>query len=74
MSVSWRQKCVVLSIIGVILMTQSKIGKPYNWEEMLPKKIPPPSSPSGATNSFSASPYNPYKSVEMMMDHNQSKT
>ncbi|GMN56444.1 hypothetical protein TIFTF001_025561 [Ficus carica] len=55
MSVSWRHKCLLLTLIlALVLISEaSRLPKDY-WEQMLPKKLPSPhSSPSKGTNSAS---------------------
>ncbi|KAL1533554.1 hypothetical protein AAHA92_33425 [Salvia divinorum] len=63
MSVSWRQKCLVLSLLALVFMSEaSRSPKAFSWEQMLPKKLPTPSSaPSKGTNSVSVS----FQAVEM---------
>ena len=63
MSVSLRQKCLVLSLLALVLMSEaSRSTKAFSWEQMLPKKLPTPSSaPSKGTNSVAVSS----KGVEM---------
>ncbi|KAH6782602.1 hypothetical protein C2S53_012026 [Perilla frutescens var. hirtella] len=62
-SVSWRHKCLVLSFLALVFVSEaSRLPKAYNWEQMLPKKLPTPSSaPSRGTNSATDS----YKALEM---------
>lgn len=57
MSVSWRHKCLVLSLLALVFVSEgTRLPKAYNWEQMLPKKLPTPSSaPSRGTNSVTAS-------------------
>ncbi|KAL1543764.1 hypothetical protein AAHA92_20698 [Salvia divinorum] len=57
MSVSWRHKCLVLSLLALVFMSEAaRTPKAYSWEQMLPKKLHTPSSaPSKGTNSVSAS-------------------
>ncbi|KAF2296649.1 hypothetical protein GH714_000856 [Hevea brasiliensis] len=59
MLVSWRRKCLLLTLLAFILLISpssseaSRLPKEY-WEQMLPKKLPTPSSsPSKGTNSAS---------------------
>ncbi|CAL1362669.1 unnamed protein product [Linum trigynum] len=57
MSVSWRQKCclIFITLLAVLVAVSeaSRLPKPYSWEQMLPKKLPTPSSaPSKGTNSI----------------------
>ncbi|CAK7346884.1 unnamed protein product [Dovyalis caffra] len=57
MLVSWRQKCLLFTLLAFIVLSSeaSRLPKAY-WEEMLPKKLPAPSSsPSKGTNSVSKS-------------------
>ncbi|KAJ7959216.1 Glutamate-gated kainate-type ion channel receptor subunit GluR5 [Quillaja saponaria] len=53
---SWRQKCLVLTLLAFIVLSESsRLPKSY-WEQMLPKKLPSPSSsPSRGTNSVTTS-------------------
>lgn len=58
MSCSWKGKCLILSLLALIFISEAarSLPKAYNWEQMLPKKLPtPPSSPSKGTNSFTSS-------------------
>ncbi|KAL8059555.1 hypothetical protein ABFX02_03G095400 [Erythranthe guttata] len=63
MSDTWRQKCLFLSLLALILISEaSRLPNAYSFEQMLPKKLPVPSSaPSKGTNSVTASS----KSVEI---------
>ncbi|KAJ4848542.1 hypothetical protein Tsubulata_048855 [Turnera subulata] len=52
MFVSWRQKCLLFTLLltFIVLSQGSRLPKQY-WEQMLPKKLPAPSSsPSKGTN------------------------
>ncbi|KAL5776809.1 hypothetical protein ACOSP7_009735 [Xanthoceras sorbifolium] len=61
MLTSWRQNCflcfILLLAFSVLSSSEaSRLPKAYNWEQMLPKKLPTPSSaPSKGTNSVSTS-------------------
>ncbi|XVE60231.1 hypothetical protein DITRI_Ditri05aG0111600 [Diplodiscus trichospermus] len=53
MLVSCRHKCLLFTLLAFILLSSeaSRLPKEY-WEQMLPKKLPTPSSsPSKGTNS-----------------------
>ncbi|KAL7262984.1 hypothetical protein ACSBR1_001196 [Camellia fascicularis] len=56
MSGSWRHKCLLLSLLAFIVLSEaSRLPKGY-WEQMMPKKLPTPkSSPSKGTNSVTMS-------------------
>ncbi|KAJ6939162.1 hypothetical protein NC651_005567 [Populus alba x Populus x berolinensis] len=57
MLVSWRQKCLLFTLLAFIVLSSeaSRLSK-SNWEQMMPKKLPAPSSsPSKGTNSVSRS-------------------
>ncbi|KAK8510585.1 hypothetical protein V6N13_110092 [Hibiscus sabdariffa] len=56
MSVSWRHKCLLFTLLAFIVISESsRLPKEY-WEQMLPKKLPTPSSsPSKGTNSLKTS-------------------
>ncbi|KAJ6997972.1 hypothetical protein NC653_014255 [Populus alba x Populus x berolinensis] len=57
MLVSWRQKCLLFTLLAFVVLSSdaSRLPKAY-WEQMLPKKLPTPSSsPSKGTNSVSRS-------------------
>ncbi|KAF9682684.1 hypothetical protein SADUNF_Sadunf05G0134300 [Salix dunnii] len=57
MLVSWRQKCLLFTFLAFIVLASdaSRLPRAY-WEQMLPKKLPTPSSsPSKGTNSVSRS-------------------
>jgi hypothetical protein len=57
MLVSWRQKCLLFTLLAFVVLSSdaSRLPKAY-WEQMLPKKLPAPSSsPSKGTNSVSRS-------------------
>ncbi|XAR62876.1 hypothetical protein NMG60_11017788 [Bertholletia excelsa] len=56
MSGSWRQRCLFLTLLTFVFLSEaSRLPKAY-WEQMLPKKLPSPSSsPSKGTNSVTAS-------------------
>ncbi|KAK7275580.1 hypothetical protein RIF29_16699 [Crotalaria pallida] len=53
---SWRQQCLLLTLLAFIVLSEgSRLPKAY-FEQMLPKKLPSPSSsPSRGTNSVSNS-------------------
>ncbi|PON40708.1 hypothetical protein PanWU01x14_295010 [Parasponia andersonii] len=53
---SWRYKCLFFTLIAFILLSEaSRLPKEY-FEQMLPKKLPSPSSsPSKGTNSVTTS-------------------
>lgn len=57
MSVSWRNKCLLLSFLALVLVAESsRLSNAHIWEQMLPKKLPSPSSaPSRGTNSATTS-------------------
>ncbi|PIN14119.1 hypothetical protein CDL12_13237 [Handroanthus impetiginosus] len=57
MSCSWKQKCLTLSFLVLFFISEaSRLPKSYNWEQMLPKKLPPHSSaPSRGTNYVTSS-------------------
>ncbi|KAL8481915.1 hypothetical protein ACS0TY_027615 [Phlomoides rotata] len=57
MSESWTRKCLILSFLALFFISEaSRLPKAYNWEQMLPKKLPTPSSaPSRGTNSVTQS-------------------
>lgn len=52
-----RQKCMFLALVSVLLLVSDASRFPQvHWEQMLPKKLPlPSSSPSKGTNSISKS-------------------
>ncbi|KAJ6412599.1 hypothetical protein OIU84_005613 [Salix udensis] len=57
MMVSWRQKFLLFTLLAFIVLASdaSRLPGAY-WEQMLPKKLPTPSSsPSKGTNSVSRS-------------------
>ncbi|GMI78363.1 hypothetical protein HRI_001505600 [Hibiscus trionum] len=56
MLVSWRHKCLLFTLLAFIVLSESsRLPKEY-WEQMLPKKLPTPSSsPSKGTNSVTTS-------------------
>ncbi|CAJ1971959.1 unnamed protein product [Sphenostylis stenocarpa] len=53
---SWRHQCLLLTLLAFVLLSEgSRLPKEY-WEQMLPKKLPSPSSsPSKGTNAVSPS-------------------
>ncbi|XP_062160278.1 uncharacterized protein LOC133867495 [Alnus glutinosa] len=53
---SWRHKCLLFTLLAFLLLSEaSRLPKEY-WEQMLPKKLPSPSSaPSKGTNSLTTS-------------------
>ncbi|RDX71595.1 hypothetical protein CR513_49037, partial [Mucuna pruriens] len=55
MSGFWRHQFLFLTLLAFIVLSEgSRLPKGY-WEQMLPKKLPSPSSsPSGGTNSVFA--------------------
>lgn len=57
MMVSWRHQCLLLALLAFVVLSEgSRLPKEYYWEQMLPKKLPSPSSsPSKGTNSVSIS-------------------
>ncbi|KAI4337880.1 hypothetical protein L6164_016247 [Bauhinia variegata] len=48
---SWRQKCLLFTLLAFVALSEgSRLPKEF-WEQMLPKKLPSPSSsPSRGTN------------------------
>ncbi|GMI89555.1 hypothetical protein HRI_002624800 [Hibiscus trionum] len=56
MLVSWRHSCLLFTLLAFIVLSESsRLPKEY-WEQMLPKKLPTPSSsPSKGTNSVKTS-------------------
>ncbi|KAM1169338.1 hypothetical protein ACFX19_031675 [Malus domestica] len=51
MSTSWRHKCLLFTLV-VSFIVLSEASRLPNWDQMLPKKLPTPSSsPSKGTNS-----------------------
>ncbi|KAM1030059.1 hypothetical protein FF1_033954 [Malus domestica] len=51
MSTSWRHKCLLFTLV-VSFIVLSEASRLPNWNQMLPKKLPTPSSsPSKGTNS-----------------------
>ncbi|KAF8106021.1 hypothetical protein N665_0148s0009 [Sinapis alba] len=52
-----RQKCMFLALVSLLLLVSDASRFPQvHWEQMLPKKLPlPSSSPSKGTNSISKS-------------------
>ncbi|KAL4596049.1 hypothetical protein ACB092_12G136100 [Castanea dentata] len=59
---SWRHKCLLFTLLAFIVLSEaSRLPKEY-WEQMLPKKLPcPSSSPSKGTNSLSKSSSKAFK-------------
>ncbi|KAG4154648.1 hypothetical protein ERO13_D03G062801v2 [Gossypium hirsutum] len=57
MLVSWRHKCLLIfSLLAFILLSEASRSPMVYWEQMLPKKLPTPSSsPSKGTNSVTMS-------------------
>lgn len=53
---SWRHKCLLFTLLAFIVLSEgSRLPREY-WEQMLPKKLPTPSSsPSKGTNSVTKS-------------------
>lgn len=53
---SWRHQCLLLTLLAFVVLSEgSRLPKAY-WEQMLPKKLPSPSSsPSKGTNSVTPS-------------------
>ncbi|KAL9331006.1 hypothetical protein ACSQ67_000616 [Phaseolus vulgaris] len=53
---SWRHQCLLLTLLAFVILSEgSRLPKEY-WEQMLPKKLPSPSSsPSKGTNSVTPS-------------------
>ena len=55
---SWSHKFLLLTILTFLVFSDatSRFPKEMNWEQMLPKKLPTPSSaPSRGTNSVTSS-------------------
>ncbi|GJT99410.1 hypothetical protein Tco_1109749 [Tanacetum coccineum] len=55
---AWRHKILLLSIITFLALSEatSRFPKEVSWEQMLPKKLPTPSSaPSRGTNTVTSS-------------------
>ncbi|KEH40487.1 hypothetical protein MTR_1g029590 [Medicago truncatula] len=63
MIVSWRHQCLLLVLVTFIVLSKgSRLLKDQYWEQMLPKKLPSPSSsPSRGTN---------YVLTTLKTDHN----
>lgn len=53
---SWKHQCLLLTLLAIVVLSEgSRLPKEY-WEQMLPKKLPSPSSsPSKGTNSVTPS-------------------
>ncbi|KAF7816779.1 glutamate-gated kainate-type ion channel receptor subunit GluR5 [Senna tora] len=51
---SWRHNCLIFTLLAFVVLSEgTRLPKEY-WEQMLPKKLPSPSSsPSRGTNSAS---------------------
>ncbi|QCD99787.1 hypothetical protein DEO72_LG7g1073 [Vigna unguiculata] len=56
MKASWKHHCLLFTLLAILVLSQgSRLPKEY-WEQMLPKKLPSPSSsPSKGTNSVTPS-------------------
>ncbi|GFZ09870.1 hypothetical protein Acr_21g0004690 [Actinidia rufa] len=66
MSGSWRHKCLLLSLV-LVFFVLSEASRLPSWEQMMPKKLPSPSSsPSKGTNSASTSSS---KAIETERNH-----
>ncbi|KAJ0024132.1 hypothetical protein Pint_08052 [Pistacia integerrima] len=53
---SWKHKCLLFTLFTLILLSEASRLPKGSWEQMLPKKLPTPSStPSKGTNSVSTS-------------------
>ncbi|GLT55860.1 hypothetical protein SLA2020_289460 [Shorea laevis] len=51
---SWRDKCLLLTLLAFFVLSEA--SRLPNWQQMLPKKLPiPSSSPSRGTNSLTTS-------------------
>ncbi|KAL2467797.1 Uncharacterized protein Fot_51322 [Forsythia ovata] len=56
MSSSWSYKCLILSFLALIFISEASRLPKVHWDQMLPKKLPSPSSaPSKGTNSVTTS-------------------
>ncbi|CAN4121138.1 unnamed protein product [Withania somnifera] len=56
MSGSWRHCLIFVLLFSIVLSEGSRLPKASTWEQMLPKKLPSPSSaPSKGTNSVTTS-------------------
>ncbi|CAB4289050.1 unnamed protein product [Prunus armeniaca] len=56
MSGSWRHKCLLFTLVAFIVLSEASRLPKDCWQQMLPKKLPTPSSsPSKGTNSATKS-------------------
>ncbi|KAL6213080.1 hypothetical protein ACLB2K_012527 [Fragaria x ananassa] len=67
---SWRHKCLLFTLVALILLSSSSTPEASRalpkdlWEQMLPKKLPiatPSSAPSKGTNSATKSSSKPFE-------------